>query len=171
MKTFLSVLSLLTLAGGFAAPAIAQSAPEAGELTLPPTYDSVPNLVNAAFFSESGDPFNRLTIGNQAETIFGFGIVKFIRGTYPENEIERESALVHALYEDLLRQQVASDPVIRTRDLPNPYDSSVLTRYNEVTRFGSTVIPETFQQQPTQSVQPSFTPAPSPTRDPIPALW
>ena len=46
--------------------------------------------------------------------------------SFPENEIARDAELVNTLYRDVLTQQSSNDPYLRTPDLPNPYDSSLL---------------------------------------------
>ncbi|PLZ90418.1 hypothetical protein CI594_18870, partial [Fischerella thermalis CCMEE 5196] len=46
--------------------------------------------------------------------------------TFPENQIARDSELVYILYQDVLYQQVSNDPYLRTPDLPNPYNTSLL---------------------------------------------
>ncbi|WP_446866955.1 MULTISPECIES: hypothetical protein [unclassified Phormidesmis] len=48
-------------------------------------------------------------------------------GAFPENAIARNGEHIHRLYRDLLTQQVSNDPIIRTTDLPNPYNTSILT--------------------------------------------
>ncbi len=48
-------------------------------------------------------------------------------GSFPENAIARDGDHLHRLYRDLLTQQVSNDPIIRTADLPNPYNTSILT--------------------------------------------
>ncbi|MGV0027114.1 hypothetical protein [Phormidesmis priestleyi] len=48
-------------------------------------------------------------------------------GSFPENAIARDGEHIHLLYRDLLSQQVSNDPLIRTTDLPNPYNTSILT--------------------------------------------
>jgi len=34
--------------------------------------------------------------------------------------------MVDIVYQNTLEQQVSSDPIIRTQDLPNPYETSIL---------------------------------------------
>jgi hypothetical protein len=57
---------------------------------------------------------------------------------YPENNIARDMEHVHRIYLDAFEQQVASDPLLRTTDLPNPYNTSVLTL--PTANFGSRVV-------------------------------
>ncbi|NJK53370.1 MAG: hypothetical protein HC936_12160 [Leptolyngbyaceae cyanobacterium SU_3_3] len=46
---------------------------------------------------------------------------------YPENSIARDAEHIHRIYLDVFEQQASSDPLLRTTDLPNPYNTSVLT--------------------------------------------
>jgi hypothetical protein len=88
----------------------------------PLTYQNVQELFQNAITYESGNFFTNRSLNSQLQLIFGTGPIG--RSSFPENEITRDTALVHILYEDFLRQQ-AQDPPIRTRDLDNPYDTSV----------------------------------------------
>lgn len=78
-----------------------------------------------AFFKNSGISFTNDNIGRQLNTLFGFG--DFPEGSYPETSIRRDARQVNRLYQELLEQQNSSDPIIRTRDLANPYNSSVMS--------------------------------------------
>lgn len=52
--------------------------------------------------------------------------ITWFLGPFPENDIWRDGQSVHRVYRDTLFQQTQSDPYIRTADLVNPYDSSLL---------------------------------------------
>ncbi|MBD1821306.1 hypothetical protein H6F51_02080 [Cyanobacteria bacterium FACHB-DQ100] len=80
----------------------------------------IPNAVDRAFYGALGEFSDRNPL-RTTQTILGtpFG--------FPENQISRDGERVHRLYVDLLNQQVSSDPIIRTADLPNPFNLSVLT--------------------------------------------
>jgi len=104
-----------------AAPALAN--PEnrnytLGEETLSETFDRVITY-------NSRDSFSYYNYGGQFNTVFGAGLVRDGRGIYPENAIEQDAQNVHVLYLDAMRQQTQGDPLIRTRDLPSPYGTSV----------------------------------------------
>ena len=79
---------------------------------------------NDAFYQNARSFFQNRSIYSQINWILGQGSI--IRSGYPDKQIERDVRGIHSLYEDAIDQQVASDPVIRTPDLPNPYDSSVM---------------------------------------------
>ena len=58
-----------------------------------------------------------------------FGLIpfSFIQPSYPDHQAKRDFKKVDLLYKDIMLKQVASDPVLRTPDLPNPFNSSLLT--------------------------------------------
>ncbi len=97
---------------------------------------TVPELFNRAFFNESGDFYENRTLPRQAAYIIGPGLPG--RAGFPDLEIERDAKLINVLYNDLLEQQVSSDPVIRTPDLANPFGTSLLQQ-NQSGRFSSRV--------------------------------
>lgn len=109
-----SVLSLMALAAAstVSTAATAQERPA----TFRPR-EAIPDAVNRAFYG-SGESFQDLRRPIEALV----GIPKF-----PENAIARDGDRIDRIYRDLLNQQVASDPIIRTVDLPNPYNTSILT--------------------------------------------
>ncbi len=109
-----SVVSLMALvvASTISTAATAQNRPA----TFKPR-EAVPDAVNRAFYG-SGEGFQ--DVRRPIEALIG--IPKF-----PENAIARDGDRVDRIYRDLLNQQVSSDPIIRTVDLPNPYNRSVLT--------------------------------------------
>jgi hypothetical protein len=86
---------------------------------------TIPEKFEEAFFKNSGITFTNDNIGRQLNTMFGFGA--FPEGSFPENSIRRDARQVDRLYQELLEQQNSSDPVLRTRDLANPYNSSIMT--------------------------------------------
>jgi len=79
------------------------------------------DLMEQAFFSH--DP-NFYHDNSQVNEFLGLGAI--FPGNFSDNAIARDGELVNTLYRDMLAQQSIQDPYIRTRDLPNPYSSSVL---------------------------------------------
>lgn len=77
-----------------------------------------------AFFRESGDFYLNRTLPGQFKYIFGPGIPG--RAGFPDLEIERDAQRINRLYRIAIEQQTSSDPVLRTPDLPNPFDTSIL---------------------------------------------
>ncbi len=110
------VLVIVAAATGFDGTAIAQPASSSQAKvneTLSETFDR-------AFFKNDPDFFRNRSFKRQFEWMFG-------PSGFVENEITRDGKLVHNLYQTSLDKQVASDPIIRTRDLPNPYETSILS--------------------------------------------
>ncbi len=114
IKSLLGAVMLSAVATSISDAATAQDAP-----VFRPR-ETVPTTINRTYFGKLGEFSDRnplrstqLLIG----TPFGF----------PENQISRDAERLHRLYTDLINQQVSSDPIIRTADLPNPYNFSVLT--------------------------------------------
>ncbi|MFW6264186.1 MAG: hypothetical protein ACOC3E_01525 [Cyanobacteriota bacterium] len=93
------------------------------ETVRPYSIEPLPNLFERAIFFESEDFFTNTTLQRQIDFILGPGPIQ--RAAYPENEITRDALLTHVIYLDLLEQQVSSDPVLRTPDLSNPYNTSL----------------------------------------------
>lgn len=115
-----SSLVVLVAAIGFQSTAIAQPTrviPQQANETLAETF-------TRAFFKNDPDFFRNRSFKRQLDWILGPGSV--IRNSFPENEITRDAAQINTLYRTALEQQASNDPPIRTRDLPNPYESSIL---------------------------------------------
>lgn len=119
MRTkLIAVLAFTATASFFAKSAIAQTNPS----TIG-TGESIPDAINRAFFSDSGDIYRNASIRRQAQFLFGIGTPA--RSAFPENEIRRDAERIEGIYRNLLEQQVSSDPTIRTPDLTNPFNTSL----------------------------------------------
>lgn len=121
--------------------------------------ETVPEAVNRAYYGSFGDFSDRnplRPIGVILGTPFGF----------PENQTSRDAERLNRLYKDLLNQQVSSDPLIRTADLPNPYNLSVLTLPTANNRvMGSEFsIEQPFPITPAVPMQPTTAPRTLPQR-------
>jgi hypothetical protein len=81
-------------------------------LTLPGAFES-------AFYDNRSNYYYRTSRPGLVESLLGL--------QYPEQGIIDDSASINRIYRDAMNQQMTSDPFIRTRDLKNVYDSSVLT--------------------------------------------
>ncbi|MDJ0618327.1 MAG: hypothetical protein QNJ63_16535 [Calothrix sp. MO_192.B10] len=108
---------LMAATVGFPSVAVADTETE--------TYNyQTPNEVfERAFFKNDPNFYRNNTFKRELDWMFGVGLLK---NSFPENEIARDAELVNIVYRDVLQQQVGNDPYIRTRDLPNPYGSSVM---------------------------------------------
>jgi hypothetical protein len=83
---------------------------------------SYPEILREAFFSRDGDIWKMHGLQNQAENILGF--MNF-PGSFPDKSVSREGRLVNAIWTEMMERQVSSDPVIRTPDLVNPFNTSL----------------------------------------------
>ncbi|MGK7914439.1 MAG: hypothetical protein AB4038_02680 [Prochloraceae cyanobacterium] len=75
-----------------------------------------------AFYYNSESTLDNWGVLGQLNFIFGW---QNFEGSFPENQIYRDAELVNIVHRDAMRQQNQSDPTIRTRDLNNPFDTSV----------------------------------------------
>jgi hypothetical protein len=119
MKKLLTTATLL-LTGGLMIPAIAPSAQAQTDdrsRFTPVVVESIPRRIERAFFQNSGDFYFNRTIPRQVQFVFGVG--------YPENEIQDDANLINGLYRELSDQQNSRDPILRSPDIRNPYDTSI----------------------------------------------
>ena len=87
-------------------------------------YETPARVIERAFFKNDPNFYKNNSLKRQVDFLLGPG--SLLRNSFPESEIARDAQLVNKVYQDLLQQQVGSDPYIRTPDLPNPYNSSLL---------------------------------------------
>ncbi|BAW96371.1 hypothetical protein NIES970_12980 [[Synechococcus] sp. NIES-970] len=93
-----------------------------------PTYPEHTNDVfTRALYYESRDTFESFRTGQVLNDSFGVSPFGIDGSGYPEHRAKRDIKKIDILYRDIMLQQVGSDPVIRTQDLPNPFNSSLLT--------------------------------------------
>jgi hypothetical protein len=103
--------------------AIASGAIAQVEVTneAPVPLETIPEAFDNGITYSSQDAFSTtFTIGRQIDFLTG------LTG-FPEVEINRDAAIVHSMYVDVLRQQYSNGPILRTPDLTNPYNSSLRT--------------------------------------------
>ena len=89
-----------------------------------PNYETAADAMERAYFKNSPNYYRNQGINRDIDLILGPG--SLFRGSYPEKEIERDAELVNTLYRDIIMQQAMNDPYIRTPDLPNPYNTSLM---------------------------------------------
>lgn len=75
------------------------------------------------FYSNDKDFSENRSFLRQLDFMLGFGS---LNNSFTENELVADDKAINNLYRESLLQQNSSDPVVRTRDLPNPYDTSIL---------------------------------------------
>ncbi|MCL2929225.1 MAG: hypothetical protein O4861_22465 [Trichodesmium sp. St16_bin4-tuft] len=83
------------------------------------TYQPFAEKFNRASQRRSGNFFRKRNLLHQIGRYFGIP-------KYPEQAIESDNTRVNRLYIDEQRRQFSSTPVIRTPDIINPYNQSVL---------------------------------------------
>ncbi|HEY9859365.1 MAG TPA: hypothetical protein V6D16_07655 [Candidatus Obscuribacterales bacterium] len=120
-KGLVSLFVLATASTVFTSAAMAQE-----QVTISDriSTETLNEAFNRALYTHSGNFFREQGLFNQANNILGQGSI--LRNSFPENRIVRDARLITVLYRDALQQQASDGPVIRTPDLPNPYDTSVL---------------------------------------------
>lgn len=102
--------------------------PVTEELELVPTpdttviYSNIPALFNRALYNETGRFYDYTTILGQLNTMFGWRTGP--EGSYFDNMIVRDAKLTETLYYGVMQAQQAG-PLMRSADLPNPFDTSL----------------------------------------------
>ncbi len=76
---------------------------------------------NRAINNSSGTLYDISNISGQANIIFGW---RSFPGSFPENQITEDGKTMEILMKDSMDRQDSSLP-IQTRDLPNPYTTSI----------------------------------------------
>jgi hypothetical protein len=79
--------------------------------------ETIPDAINRATFEQTGDTYRNTGIDRQFTMLLGL--------SYPDNNGIADARSVDNIYQDLIRQR-AGVP-IRTRDLPDPFTSSLIT--------------------------------------------
>ncbi|MEI6444854.1 MAG: hypothetical protein WCO29_17395 [Nostocales cyanobacterium ELA583] len=115
---------LVLLATSFAFSPVAQAETET------PHTETTSNTFERAYFRNDPNFYENRSLKRQVDSFIGSR--KKFGAAFPDNEITKDAELVNTLYHDALAQQTTNDPYLRTPDLPNPYDSSLLMtpRYN-----------------------------------------
>ncbi len=121
LTTLLSALVLAASSSVLASAATAQTDPSGFQAT---PVETIPEAFNRAFSEESGGYYENRSSVRQAAFIIGPGVPG--RAGFLDLEIERDAERISNLYSDVLEQQISSDPIIRTPDLPNPFESTLL---------------------------------------------
>jgi len=83
--------------------------------------DRLPDVFNRAFYNDTGRFYDITDLSGQANKIFGW---RSWTGSYFDNQIANDGQTFEAVYDDAIRQQTTGQRV-RTRDLSNPFNSSI----------------------------------------------
>ncbi|MBO0347779.1 hypothetical protein J0895_01375 [Phormidium pseudopriestleyi FRX01] len=108
-KSAIGVLALLGASVVVAPEAVAQSQPR-----------TIAEQFERAFFRSSDTFYQNRSIFDQ----ISFYLLPM---TYPERQAERDAERVNKLYQAVMEVQNSSDPILRTPDLTNPFNESLLT--------------------------------------------
>ena len=79
---------------------------------------TIPEAFEATFFRYNPTTHTDQSVWGQLQVIFGL--------PFPENGTNADSRNVSELYYEVQKRQSLADPWIRTQDLPNPYNGSLL---------------------------------------------
>lgn len=112
----LSGLIVLLATTTFPVVAIAQTQPE--------NHETINDVFTRAFSRYDKNFYDNGSLKRKVDSWFGPG-GKF-GTTFTDNEIAKDAELMNIIYNDILVQQSQNDPYLRTPDLPNPYNSSLL---------------------------------------------
>ena len=110
-----SILLITAISSFFTVQAQAETASQDKDKMQPLTTVEV---FEKAFFEHSGDAFQNTGIISQLNTILGFN-------RFPEKQITLDGKLVNILYRDGMQTQAGSGTPMKTRDLINPYTTSL----------------------------------------------
>jgi len=80
--------------------------------------ESLPEAFDNAYFKKGKDAFRQSSIVSQFDSIVGFT-------GFPEGHISADGKAIDDVYQEGLIQQSATGMRIVTRDLENPYDTSL----------------------------------------------
>jgi len=95
----------------------------------PTTYQPFAEEFMRAASRTSGDVFKNKSLLGQMSTYLGisFPWPNGING-FPETLMTNDARLVNQLYREAMLRQTSSDPIIRTADAINPYNTSILNQ-------------------------------------------
>lgn len=126
---------------------------------------TIPEAFNRAYYRNSGNFFDNRGILQGFRLIFGVP-------SYVENAISEDGRSVNRLYREVLEQQVSSDPVLRSPDLPNPYTGSILTTPLVISEDPIAPLPPFPAIRRRGGVEPApIAPDEQEEPVPVPALW
>ncbi len=112
LGSVLAIATTIILASGGTA--------KAQETEEPTRYQPFAEEFNRAFRRGSGDYFRNRQLVEQVGDFLGIP-------SFPDQAISQDNKNINRLYRELMDEQFNSTPIIRTPDLPSPYDSSIMT--------------------------------------------
>jgi hypothetical protein len=145
--------------------AAAQTTPAEATNAQPTEADSLQDAFLRAYYRYDGNYFSNRGV---------LGQLNWLLGPFIENEITGDGRAVNRIYRDALRQQTANDPTIRTPDLENPYNTSLLLIPSLTPASSLSTSNEPIPQTPPPvPVAPAAAPQTTPAAPaaPVPGLW
>lgn len=118
-------------------------------------FGQIPYEFENTFFSNNRDYYRNRTLPGQLKRIFG---------PFPENSMFRDARAVNKLYLETQFQQMNSGPILRTVDLPSPFQYSLRT-------LPPPVVVAPIEVTPLPIAPPAPAPIVPPPSRPVPALW
>ena len=119
---------LLSLGASLLGILLLQGFPVQAQAYAPSMGGPVENVFERASYHNTGKFYQITGVSGQANNIFGWRFLPgqaLYKGSYIDNLVTMDAKLIEAIYWDYLRQQTDA-PLVRTRDLPNPFNSSLL---------------------------------------------
>ncbi len=96
---------------------------------------------NPTNFQPFAEPFNNTHIKHSGDffqnTSFFSPLINFLGLPFPEEAATKDAENLSRLHRQAMQEQFSSTPVIRTTDLPSPYNTSIMN------------MPNTYLDQPT----------------------
>jgi hypothetical protein len=151
---FRGALILITASVGFTNAALAQEATTQPETRRARNQETIPQAFNRAYYSHDQTFYNNRNLPRS---------FTWFLGPFPENEISADGRAVHEFYINAFTRQALSDPTIRTADLANPFDTSLLL---QPAQAPAQVPSSSFSTETPPAQAPALAPAPAPTPRP-----
>lgn len=130
---------------------------------FPLVVETLAEQMDDAFYSNDQNYYKNRSIPRQILWFFGL--------SHTEVEVNNDGAAVNRLVEQFWDEQAREDTLIRTRDLPNPYQSSLFLEPTLPQEdFGPTSIRQPIAPPPVLRRPVTSTPVPIPAA-PVRALW
>lgn len=113
-----AIFFLTTIASLYPLKLWAQTETEEAVIEDAVTQVTLKQTFHDAFFSYSGNAFRNDGFVDQLNHILGFNL-------FPELQISQDGELIDSLFQDALKQQSENGTPMKTRDLENPFTTSL----------------------------------------------
>jgi hypothetical protein len=123
----LTTILLASIASSvFAHSAVAQSVtpPVESFNDISADSSSTATIFEKLLTDTAGDFYQDTSLEGQLNNMFGWE--DGLMGSYSENQITEAGIKLNQAYNQLMKQQVGNDPLMRTRDLANPFNTSIM---------------------------------------------